>query len=203
MLTEQGGFTIWITGLPFSGKKDLARQISLRLEAIGIEREMLEGGEIRRRFEDRLGFSREQVGHNLRRIAFEANLLNEAGVVAIVIAISPFREHRETARASLGRMLEVYCHCPQDVREARDSRGFYRRARAGKMENVAGISFQYEESEAPEVVYDSDRQSAEDAAQMVLEIAERAHYILSAHKSVLTRQEEEVLRRRLRGAWDQ
>ena len=82
------GFTVWITGLPFSGKKDVAALVKMRLAAIGIASEILAGGHLRHLFEDRLGFSEEQVAHNLRRISFEAQLLAEAGTVAIVVAIS-------------------------------------------------------------------------------------------------------------------
>jgi adenylyl-sulfate kinase len=185
-----------------SGKKDLARLVRTRLSAIGVDSEILEGGQIRHRFEGRLGFSREQVEHNLRRITFEAKLLAEAGVVAIVVAISPFREHRLAARQTLGRFLEVYCRCPMAVLEERDSTGFYQRARAGKIKNVAGVSYPYEESSEPEVIYDSDREPVERGAQRVMEIAERIRYIHPADHSVLTRAEEEDLRQRLRDAWD-
>lgn len=202
MMSEREGFTIWLTGLPFSGKKELASFLRMRLMVLGLEAEILEGGQIRRQFEDRLGFTREQVAHNLRRISFEAALLTEAGVIAIVAAISPFAEHREEARRTLGRFLEVHCHCPLDVLEKRDTVGFYRRARGGLLQNVAGISFPYEEPEHPEVRYASDQETVAQGAQKVLAVAEREQYILPASHSILTRREEEALRRRLRGAWD-
>jgi len=202
MSERSGGFTIWITGLPFSGKKLLASQVKMRLEAIGLEAEILEGGQIRRRFEDRLGFTREQVAHNLARIGFEAELLAEAGKVAVVVAISPFRDHREDARRKLGRFVEVYCRCPLEVLEQRDRRGFYARARTGQIENVAGVSYPYEPSELCEVTTDTDRESPEDGAQKVLAAAERMGFIRIVDHSVLTREEEEALRRRLRDSFD-
>ncbi len=201
-MREREGFVIWITGLPFSGKKDLAGQLQARLEALGFKAQVLEGGQIRRRFEDRLGFTRDQIGHNLRRISFEAQLLAEAGVVAIVAAISPFREHRDAARRTLGRFIEVYCRCPMEVLEARDTIGFYRRARAGELENVAGVSFPYEEPTDAEAVYDSDRMTIGEGVRAVLEAAERAGYLVRAEHSILTQREEEALRRRLRDSWE-
>jgi len=198
---EGKGFTIWLTGLLFSGKKALARVLEMRLKSMGLRVTVLEGGQLRRRFEDTLGFTKEQVEHNLRRICFEAGLLAEAGEVAIVAAISPFREHREECRKRLGRLIEVFCDCPMEELERRDHIGFYAKARRGELENVAGVSFAYEEPLAPEVHYRSDRESPEAACQRVLKVAEAKGYIASAPHSVLTEAEERALRERLRRSW--
>jgi len=201
MSETTSGFCVWITGLLFSGKKALAAQLQSRLQAIDLSSEVLEGGQLRRRFEDRLGFTREQVDHNLRRICFEAELLVDAGEVAIVAAISPFRDQRAACRARIDRFIEVYCRCPLDVLEQRDTIGFYAQARAGELENVAGVSFPYEEPAAAEVVHETDRETPLQGAQRVLAVAEARGFIQPATRSILTVPEEEALRRRLRDSW--
>ena len=71
-----------------------------------------------------------------------------AGVVAIVPLISPYRRGRDHARrihleAGLP-FLEVFVDTPLAVCEARDPKGLYARARAGEITGFTGIDDPYE-----------------------------------------------------------
>ena len=52
--------------------------------------------------------------------------------------------------------------------EARDPKGLYRKARAGKIRNFTGIDSPYEPPESPEMHIDTGRVSAEQAAEQVI-----------------------------------
>ncbi len=68
-----------------------------------------------------------------------------------------------------GSFVEVYVNCSLEVCEERDRKGLYKKARLGQISNFTGISDPYEHPEAPEVVLDTAKESAEESAQKVIE----------------------------------
>jgi bifunctional enzyme CysN/CysC len=85
--------------------------------------------------------------------------------------ISPFRSERRLARSLLGpgEFFEVYVDTPLEVAEARDPKGLYRKARAGKIRNFTGIDSPYEPPENPEIRIDTARVTPEQGAEQVIE----------------------------------
>lgn len=161
--------TIWITGLPASGKSTLANAVASLLRTRGGVVEVLDGEAARARLSPDLGFSREHRMVHVARLAAEARRIGERGKITIVAAISPYREAREAARRDVGgRFLEVYARCPLEVCKRRDPKGLYLRAAAGELQQVTGIDDPYEPPEAPDVVVDTDRESPERGAVSVL-----------------------------------
>ena len=113
---EHKGFTLWLTGLPRSGKSTVAGLVAGRLRALGVEQiEVLDGDIVREGLCRDLGFSREDRTENIRRIAFVSKLLTRNGVAVIVAAISPYREDRELAREEIQSFVEVWCHASVDA----------------------------------------------------------------------------------------
>jgi len=198
---HQKGFTVWITGLPFTGKKDTARILARRLNLLNYRTEVLIGGQIRRKYEKKLGFTKEEIYKNVRRIAFECKLLSENDVIAIAVTISPYRELREECRELVGNFVEVYHRCPLEVLKQRDKKGLFRKAEEGQLQNVAGISIPYEESAQPEVVVDADKESSWDAANKTFNKLLELGLLKEEDRSVLLEQEEKEIRRILRESW--
>jgi adenylylsulfate kinase len=89
--------------------------------------------------------------------AMTAKLMTEAGVITLTAFISPFRDDRARARSLFphGDFLEIYCRASLDVCEARDVKGFYKKARAGEIKNYTGIDSPYEAPLSPELVVDT------------------------------------------------
>lgn len=197
----QEGFTVWITGLPFTGKKETARILAERLEMLDIKTSVLIGGQIRREYEKKLGFSKEEIYKNIRRIAFECKLLAENGVVAVSVTISPYRELRQECRLMIGRFVEVYHRCPLEILKKRDKKGLFEKAERGELQNVAGVSMPYEESENPEVIIDADKKNPFQAANKILNRLKDLGYLEEADHSVLLKQEERHIRKILRETW--
>jgi adenylylsulfate kinase len=198
---RQRGFTVWITGLPFTGKKDTARILARRLNLLHYRTEVLVGGQIRRKYEKKLGFTKEEIYKNVRRIAFECKLLSENDVIAIAVTISPYRELREECRELVGNFVEVYHRCPLEVLKKRDKKGLFKKAEEGQLQNVAGISIPYEESTRPEVVVDADKESSWDAANKTFNKLLELGLLKEEDRSVLLDQEEKEIRRILRESW--
>jgi adenylyl-sulfate kinase len=163
------GFTLWFTGLSGSGKSTLAAYLTPKLLDLGKKVEILDGDEVRENLSKGLGFSKEDRDTNIRRIGFVANLLARNGVVAITAAISPYKSIRNELRAKAqAPFVEVFVHCPLDVLEDRDTKGLYKKAKAGIIKNFTGISDPYEAPESPEVVVDTSKETIEESATRIL-----------------------------------
>ena len=161
---------IWLTGLPSSGKSTIANLAEQKLHATGKHTYIIDGDNIRQRFNKDLGFSETDRIENIRRIAEVANLMVDAGLIVLVTSISSYRADRDTARRLFqpGEFIEVFVDTPLAVAEQRDSKRLYQRARTGEIKNFTGIDSPYEAPENPELRIDTTHLSAEDAAAVVV-----------------------------------
>jgi bifunctional enzyme CysN/CysC len=162
------GLTIWFTGLSSAGKTTLAQAVFERLWARGHQVELLDGDEVRRHLSKDLGFSRQDRDENIRRIAFVADLLTRNGVIVLVSAISPYRAARVEARQRIGSFVEVFVDAPLAICEQRDTKGLYKKARAGEIVGFTGIDDPYEPPDAPEVRCDTDRETEAESVAKIL-----------------------------------
>jgi adenylyl-sulfate kinase len=177
-MTDHSAFTLWLTGLPRAGKSTIAGIVAGRLRARGIERiELLDGDEVREGLSRDLGFSRADREENIHRITFVSKVLTRNGVVAIVAAISPYRESREIAREEIQSFVEVWCKASVDACAARDYKGLYERARRGELKNMTGVNDPYEEPENADLVLDTVNEPPEQSADRVIELLERQGFI--------------------------
>ena len=156
----------WFTGLSGAGKSSIANAVDRALMQAGRHTMVLDGDNLRHGLNRDLGFSAADRVENIRRAAESARLMAEAGLGVVVSLISPFREERAMARRSAGDVpfLEVFIDTPLAVCEARDPKGLYDRARAGKIPNFTGISAPYEAPEAPDLVIRTPGLSVEESA---------------------------------------
>lgn len=145
-LLQQKGCVIWITGLSGSGKSTLACALTRALHSRGKLTYVLDGDNVRHGLNRDLSFNSEDRVENIRRIGEVAKLFADAGVICIASLISPYRKDRDSCRALLpaGDFIEVFMDVPLQVCEARDSKGLYKLARAGKIKGFTGIDDPYE-----------------------------------------------------------
>ncbi|MBM2826757.1 MAG: adenylylsulfate kinase [Dehalococcoidia bacterium] len=171
------GCTVWFTGLSGAGKTTVANALTEILRERGCKVEVLDGDVVRTNLSKGLGFSKEDRDTNIRRIAFVAHLLSRNGVIAITAAISPYREIRDEARATIGDFIEVYAKCSLEALIGRDTKGLYEKALRGEIANFTGISDPYEEPLSAEVVFESDRETVEVSVAKVLAVLEEKGYV--------------------------
>ena len=151
-LLGQRGAVVWFTGLSGSGKSSIARAVEERLHQDHRLAYVLDGDNIRHGLCQDLGFSPADRTENIRRIGHVAALFADAGVIVLVAFISPYRRDRAQVRDLVGRdFLEVHVDAPLDVCEARDSKGLYRKARAGQIAEFTGITAPYEPPPHPDL----------------------------------------------------
>ncbi len=150
------GATVWLTGLSGSGKSTVAVALESMLVAAGRPAYRLDGDNLRHGLNADLGFSAADRTENVRRAGQVALLLADAGVVAVVPLISPFRHGRDAARSAHAAaevpFVEVFVDTPIEVCEQRDPKGLYAKARAGEITGFTGIDDPYEPPTAAELV---------------------------------------------------
>ncbi|MBI2704585.1 MAG: adenylyl-sulfate kinase [Actinobacteria bacterium] len=176
--TELGGATVWFTGLSGSGKSTIAVETERQLLERGRAAYILDGDNLRHGLNGDLGYSAAARDENVRRVSHVAALLADAGVVALVPLISPYRAGRDRARelhdAAGLPFFEVFVDTPLDECERRDPKGLYVKARAGEITGFTGVDDPYEPPLAPELVLRPNDGGPEQSAWRVLEIVGRA-----------------------------
>ena len=183
-MTGETGFTLWFTGLSGSGKTTITNLLVRELLGRGSKLEVLDGDVVRENLSKGLGFSKEDRDTNIRRIAFVANLLSRNGVPVITAAISPYREIRDEARQMMDdRFIEVYIKASVETCEERDVKGLYAKARSGEIKEFTGVSDPYEEPLKPELVIETEQQTAEQSARQILDYLETNGFIAVADRA--------------------
>jgi len=172
------GFVLWFTGLPASGKTTVANLVKDELLKLGHKVEVLDGDDLRKKLDPEIGFSPEDRAIHIRRVAYVSELLSRNGVATLVCLVSPYIHTRQSAREMVGdRFIEVFVKCSLETCIRRDPKGLYKRALDGEIPNMTGIGDPYEEPPNPEVIVDTEKNSAEENAEIVLEKLRDLGYI--------------------------
>lgn len=168
------GAVVFFTGLSGAGKSTLAQALAaLIAERCARAVTLLDGDEVRRTLSKGLGFSRGDRDANIERIAWVAAEIARHRGLAIAAPIAPYAAARARARrlveAAGAVFLEVHVATPIEVCEARDPKGLYAQARAGKLSGFTGIDDPYEAPEAPDLRLDASSQPPRELALRILE----------------------------------
>ena len=173
---------LWFTGLSGSGKSTVARQLEKRLFELGCHTFYLDGDNVRHGLNGDLGFSAEDRAENIRRVGEVARLSMEHGNLTICTFISPFAADRDLARRLMpdGRFIEVYVKCDVEVCKRRDPKGLYAKAMRGEIPEFTGVTSPYEEPQHPELVVETDLQSADELVDQIIDYLLRQGIIKEA-----------------------
>jgi len=152
---DTSGATVWLTGLPASGKSTVGAAVEERLVESGRFAYLLDGDNLRHGICGDLGFSIADRERNVLRVGELARLLADGGAVAVVALVSPFADARNAVRhrheQSRLPFFEVHVATPLEVCAARDPKGLYAQARAGRLPEFTGIDQPYEPPRRPEL----------------------------------------------------
>jgi len=170
-LHNHKAFLIWFTGLSGSGKSTLANLVEVALTKKGISTYTLDGDNIRQGINKDLSFAPEDRTENIRRIAEIGNLMVDAGVLTLAAFVSPYISDRENIKTIVGteNFIEIYVNTSLEECERRDVKGLYKKARAGEIQNMTGISAPYEAPVNPDLEIITDHQSIETSVQTILD----------------------------------
>ncbi|HEV3213965.1 MAG TPA: adenylyl-sulfate kinase [Acidimicrobiales bacterium] len=170
---QRRGLTVWLTGLPGSGKTTSGNFLLDALLREGVSATSLDGDVLRAGISADLGFGPEDRDENVRRAGEIALMLASQGEVVIVSLVSPRRAARDGVRQrhrtrGVG-FLEVHVAAPLAVCEERDPKALYRRAREGGLAHMTGVDDPYEPPTKPDLVLATDLQSVEDTGAQLID----------------------------------
>jgi adenylylsulfate kinase len=168
---HHNSFLIWFTGLSGSGKSTVANLVEQALWKKGIKTYTLDGDNVRKGLNNDLSFSPEDRTENIRRIAEVANLMVDAGIVVLAAFVSPYKKDRNRIKSIVKdtNFVEVYVNTSVQECERRDVKGLYKKARAGEIKNMTGISAPYEAPEHPNIELKTEDLSIEQSVEKVIE----------------------------------
>ena len=161
---------LWFTGLSGSGKSTIANALEKALNSKGISTYTLDGDNIRSGLNRDLTFAPEDRTENIRRIAEVAKLFIDAGIVVLGAFVSPYRKDRKDIENIVdpNNFIEIFVNTSIEECERRDVKGLYKKARAGEIKNMTGISAPYEAPINPQLEIKTESESVEDAVARIL-----------------------------------
>ena len=98
MRSDTVGATVWLTGLPASGKSTIGAALEARIVRAGRFAYLMDGDNLRHGICGDLGFSAEDRLRNVIRAGELAKLFADAGGIAVVALVSPMADARDRVR---------------------------------------------------------------------------------------------------------
>lgn len=168
---KHNSFLLWFTGLSGSGKSTIANKVEEALYSKGIKTYTLDGDNVRQGLNSDLTFTPEDRTENIRRIAETANLMIDAGLVVLAAFVSPYKKDRENIKAIVKdvNFVEIYVNTSVEECERRDVKGLYKKARAGEIKNMTGLSAPYESPSNPDIEIITEIESVEGAVKRIMD----------------------------------
>src|SRR5436305_4824252 len=149
------GATVWLTGLPASGKSSVGAAVEEQLVEAGRFALLLDGDNLRHGICGDLGFSSADRERNVLRVGELAWLLADAGTVVVVALVSPFAGARDSVRRHHEQsglpFFEVHVDTPLAVCMARDPKGLSAQAEAGRLPDLTAVGQPYEPPSRPKL----------------------------------------------------
>ena len=164
-------YLLWFTGLSGSGKSTLANLVEMELHKKGLSTYILDGDNIRQGINKDLSFTPQDRSENIRRIAEISNLMLDAGVVTLAAFVSPYLKDREAVKQVVGpdNVIEIYVNTSLEVCEQRDVKGLYKKARAGEIKNMTGVSAPYQAPLNPDIEVVTDSQTIQESVAVIMQ----------------------------------
>ena len=165
------GYLLWFTGLSGSGKSTLANLVEIELHKKGLSTYILDGDNVRKGINKDLSFSPQDRSENIRRIAEISSLMLDAGVITLAAFVSPYKKDREVVKQIVGpdKFIEIYVNTSLEVCESRDVKGLYKKARAGEIKNMTGISAPYQAPTHPDLEIITDEKTIQESVAVIMQ----------------------------------
>jgi bifunctional enzyme CysN/CysC len=164
--------TVLFTGLTGSGKTTVAHAVERSLFDSGRAVAVIDGESVRKGMNNDLGYSVEDRSENLRRSAYLAKLINDAGLICLAAYVAPSQSVRDRVADVIGRdhFLVVHCKASDKICRERDTKGHYSAADAGKLTNFPGVTAIYEAPENADLLLDTGTTSIPECVDAVVKM---------------------------------
>lgn len=170
-------WTLWLTGLPGSGKSAIAKRLQSKLNGRGIPSQILSTDDLRKIMTPKPTYTEEERETVYATIVYIACILNQNGINVIIDGTGNRGKYREFARTMLKKFVLVYVRCPlkisieREIRRGKGSNsptGIFKKAFDGSSVTVPGINVPYEEPIDAKVIVDSNLIGASECADEII-----------------------------------
>ncbi len=158
---------VWLVGLSGAGKTTIGRALHRQWQAVDPATVLIDGDEVREIFQHDRGpeaYTKDGRRKNAERITAMCAWLDGQGINAVVSILCIFPDIMAANRERFGGYFEVFVDASMAALEARDGKGLYAAAKAGKMDNVVGVQIPFPIPERPDLVIRNDGPSLDGEA---------------------------------------
>ena len=170
VVTNEGmnNCTIWLTGMPCSGKTTIAQSLQMELTERNVNAICLDGDDLRSKLNEDLGFSPEDRKENLRRASHISQLFNDKGIVVISSFVSPTNDLRDKIHSIITNIKLVYVKCSAEECANRDVKGMWARAKSGEIKGFTGYDAPFDDPINPDLVLDTEKLSKKECVDSII-----------------------------------
>ncbi len=180
-------FTIWLTGLPGTGKTTLALFLKKALVTRGYNVEIIDNQTLSHWMNLELQLKEELLEDTSYILGYDAfvtyicTLLTRNGVICITSFVSPFTAARNFAREQLSKFVEVYLYCTDELRDKR----------LHKLGNIPAITSElYQPPTMPDLSIDTSEDYPERSTIRLISYLEHHSYVAPLWDDLETDDEE-------------
>ena len=180
-------FTIWLTGLPGTGKTTLAVFLKKALVTRGYNVEIIDTQTLSHWMNLELKLKEELRDDSSHTLGFDAfvtyvcTLLTRNSVICITSFVSPFSAARNLAREQISRFIEVYLYCSDEQREMR----------VEKLGNIPAITPEfYQPPTKPEISINTSQDYPEQSTMHLISYLEQHSYLAPLWEDFETEDDE-------------
>ena len=103
-----------------------------------------------------------------------SRMMSLQGVTVVIATIALFKEIHTWNRKNIPGYIEVFLDVPLTELFKRDPKGIYKRAKSGKLKNVAGLDLEVDFPESPDLHFKfSEGKSSEELKEIILSYLEK------------------------------
>jgi adenylylsulfate kinase len=164
---------IWFTGLSGAGKTTISSILMNKLKNDGYSTEWYDGDRVRKELKRESDFSKDGILKNSFELINKIKATKEKADFILISLITPYNEVRKYARKTFGKeYFEVYIKCDKDTLIKRDTKGLYKKAFNGELDNLIGFSDKvpYEEPSTPDLILETNLMSPDDAVEKIYNV---------------------------------
>lgn len=172
-------FMMYMVGISGSGKTTIATKVTEKLKSRGMNNlQFIDGDVIRDELQGIFGYTYEERMSNNKTVCVVASYLTRNNFNVILAQVGGYQAMRDQVRnIAGGEYIEVYVKCSTEECERRDVKGYYKKVKAGEMENLNGSNAEFEIPQNSDLILDTERISIDEAVNQVISLLEQRNYI--------------------------
>ena len=147
---------IWIIGLSAAGKSTLANIIVEKIRKKGHRVCLLDGDLIRDLFKNDVDYSVNGRRRNAERISTISKFLGDQEIPVVAAVLSIFPDWQKWNRKNIKNYFQIYIKASMDKLEARETKGLYKAAKKGQINNVVGVDINFPEPHQSDYIIDNN-----------------------------------------------